>query len=60
MDEAFSAAILLSGAQSGDGQVVITSMATSAPELSTWALMATGFASLGLAGLGRGRRAAAA
>jgi hypothetical protein len=43
------------GCRSGNGEIDITEVTgvSAAPESSTWAMMATGFAALGLAGLRR-------
>ena len=45
----------MGGARTGDGEVVITEITGSpaVPEPSTWAMMAAGFAALGLAGFRR-------
>jgi hypothetical protein len=49
--------ILAADNRTGDGEVIITELsetgAPAVPEPSTWAMMATGFAALGLAGLRR-------
>ena len=53
--------VLLSGVRSGDGYVTIdlvSSPSPAVPEASTWAMMATGFGALGLAGLRRARKPA--
>jgi hypothetical protein len=47
------------GVRSGNGEIEITELVgvTQVPEPSTWAMMATGFTALGLAGMRRRRRA---
>ena len=51
----------VAGIRAGNGEIDITEFfggAPAGPEPSTWAMMATGFAALGLAGLRRRRRKA--
>ncbi len=48
--------VLLSGVNSGNGYVTIDLDGSAVPEPSTWAMMAAGFAGLGLIGLRRGRK----
>lgn len=52
----FTDRFLLSGVNSGNGYVTINFVGPAVPESSTWAMMAAGFASLGWAGLRRGRK----